>query len=171
MTVLEQAGWPLSSLDAFAVCVGPGSFTGLRIGIASMQGLASAWQKPLVGVSGLDALARCVAAEAPGPVVAWVDAWRGEVYAARYVDGAAVGPAVVERPDAWLTRTATDDAAARPTTWVGDGAGTYRDLIVSARGAHARVPDPASPPLAPTLRLVTSTLKLLRWVPALALSA
>ena len=57
MTLLERSGIALPEIDAFAVATGPGSFTGLRIGIATMQGLAFAMEKPLIGVSGFDALA------------------------------------------------------------------------------------------------------------------
>src|SRR5688572_22479140 len=57
MSLLEHAGIALPDIDVFAVATGPGSFTGLRIGIATMQGLAFAASKPLVGVSGFDALA------------------------------------------------------------------------------------------------------------------
>src|SRR5688572_24887341 len=61
MTLLEAAGIVLRDVDVFAVTTGPGSFTGLRIGIATMQGLAFAEGRPLIGVSGLDALDRVAA--------------------------------------------------------------------------------------------------------------
>src|SRR5688500_16230868 len=58
MMLLDAAGVQLQDIDIFAVATGPGSFTGLRIGIATMQGLAFAAGKPLIGVSAFDALAR-----------------------------------------------------------------------------------------------------------------
>ena len=54
---LAEAGQPLSAIDLLAVASGPGAFTGLRIGMAAMQGLALVTGRPVVGVSGLDALA------------------------------------------------------------------------------------------------------------------
>ena len=60
MALLEHERLALAEIDAFAVATGPGSFTGLRIGIATMQGLAFATGKPLIGVSGFDALAHVV---------------------------------------------------------------------------------------------------------------
>lgn len=151
MALLADVDWPLSSIEAFVVCVGPGSFTGLRIGIASMQGLASAWRKPLVGISGLDALARCAALAGARPrrVHTWVDAWRGEVYAAHYVDGVQVEPPVVAQPavliDQWVRLS---QGHAVDATWIGDGAGTFRDLVVARLGSSATVWDPPSPALA-----------------------
>src|SRR5437773_553078 len=58
--LLERARVSLDEIDIYAVSTGPGSFTGLRIGIATMQGLAMAAGKPLIGVSALDALASVV---------------------------------------------------------------------------------------------------------------
>src|SRR5690349_7694128 len=80
MTALERARLTLTDVDLFAVATGPGSFTGLRVGIATMQGLALAAGRPLIGVSVLDALAQSAAgvAGAGMRVATWVDAWRGE---------------------------------------------------------------------------------------------
>jgi tRNA threonylcarbamoyladenosine biosynthesis protein TsaB len=140
MALLAHAGVTLPEIDVYAVATGPGSFTGLRVGIAAMQGLAFAGHRPLVGVSALDALA--LVADAPR-VVAWIDAWRGEVYSARYETGRAIEPPVVARPQDVLA--ALDE---RPTRFIGDGAGTYRTLIERTRGHRAGIADPVSPPLA-----------------------
>src|SRR5687768_4095576 len=88
-SLLEHAGVELREVDAFAVATGPGSFTGLRIGIATMQGLAVAMGKPLIGVSAFDALATMAGESTPhgGRIATWIDAWRGEVYAALYENG------------------------------------------------------------------------------------
>jgi tRNA threonylcarbamoyladenosine biosynthesis protein TsaB len=83
---LADLGAPWLTVDVFAVASGPGSFTGLRIGIATMQGLAFVTGRPVVGVSALEALAQLASATAaPGTIVApWIDAQRGEVFSALY---------------------------------------------------------------------------------------
>ncbi len=80
---LERLGLRARDLDGFAVTVGPGSFTGLRVGMSSVQGLALAAGKPCVGVVSLDLLGRAAAGRAP-TVAALVDAQRGEVFAGVY---------------------------------------------------------------------------------------
>lgn len=130
--LLDQAGRRFADLDGLAVAVGPGSFTGLRIGIASMQGLAVTLGRPLVGVSGLDALALAGADQGARRVATWVDAWRGEVYAAAYDDGLAAGEPTVDRPDLLLPGLGLDPAA--PRIVLGDGALAYRDLIEASAG-------------------------------------
>src|SRR5438552_10376824 len=83
---LADLGAPWPTVDLFAVASGPGSFTGLRIGIATMQGLAMVTGRPVLGVSALEALAQLVsAAVGPGTLIApWIDAQRGEVFSALY---------------------------------------------------------------------------------------
>jgi tRNA threonylcarbamoyladenosine biosynthesis protein TsaB len=138
--LLERAGLALDDIEAYAVGTGPGSFTGLRVGIATMQGLATATDRPLYGVSALDALARIAAAPR---VATWVDAWRGEVFAALYENGCEVTPATVTRPEVALGRL-TD----RETLFIGDGAALYGDVIRRVLGERARVAAPVAPMLA-----------------------
>jgi tRNA threonylcarbamoyladenosine biosynthesis protein TsaB len=146
ISLLDRAGVVLSDIDAFAVATGPGSFTGLRIGIATMQGLAFAERKPLIGVSGFDALARI---GGDTRVAAWVDAWRGEVFAALYEDGGEVIAPVVARPDVLL-----ESIRSRPTLFIGDGAAVHGDIIRRTMGELARIADPAAPPIAGTIAIL-----------------
>lgn len=81
--VCAHAGIALSEVDAIAVDIGPGLFTGLRVGIATANGLAQALGKPMIGVSSLDLLAHAYR-HAGNDLVSVIDARRGEVYAARY---------------------------------------------------------------------------------------
>jgi len=138
MNVLDRAGVSLGQVDVFAVATGPGSFTGLRIGIATMQGLAFAAGKPLIGVSALDALAQVAQSESTGHRIAtWVDAWRGEVYAALYEGGREIESPVVARPEDVLARL-----GGTPTLFTGDGAKSYQQKIVGAMGRIATNPTP-----------------------------
>jgi tRNA threonylcarbamoyladenosine biosynthesis protein TsaB len=146
ISLLDRAGVALSDIDAFAVATGPGSFTGLRIGIATMQGLAFAERKPLIGVSGFDALARMAG---DTRVATWVDAWRGEVFAALYEDGGEVIAPVVARPDVLL-----ESIRSRPTLFIGDGAAIHSGIIRRTMGELARIADPAAPPMAGTIAIL-----------------
>jgi tRNA threonylcarbamoyladenosine biosynthesis protein TsaB len=134
MAAIEQARLALPDVDVFAVATGPGSFTGLRVGIATMQGLALAASRPLVGVSALDALARAAAdgGGIDGFTATWVDAWRGEVYAALYDGVFDIEQVSVERPEQILERR-----AGVPTLFIGDGVAVHRDAIVRVLGSHA----------------------------------
>lgn len=82
-TVIKLSGLTVSELDGFAVTRGPGTFTGVRIGISSVKGLAVATNKPIVGVSSLDVLAM-QASYSSYLICPLLDARRGEVYSARY---------------------------------------------------------------------------------------
>lgn len=94
---LEQAGKGYGDLDAVAVSIGPGSFTGVRVGVATARGLALALDIPAIGVTTLEALAEEARTALPNrPVLAAIDARRNEIYAALYdSDGARqAGPTV-----------------------------------------------------------------------------
>ena len=80
-SLLEQTGWNLGSIDCFASAAGPGSFTGVRVGLAAAKGLAEAAGKPIVAVSNLEAIALLGRQELRAPLI---DAKRGEIYAALY---------------------------------------------------------------------------------------
>jgi tRNA threonylcarbamoyladenosine biosynthesis protein TsaB len=160
--ILDLSAVALEEVDAFAVSTGPGSFTGLRIGIATMQGLAFGRGKPLIGVSGLTAL-RAVASPAflGSRIATWVDAWRGDVYAALFEDGREIGEPVVAKPSALLDDLARREGApytlmANDITFIGDGAETYRDLILSQLGHAARLADPTVPLLAAVIAMLAT---------------
>lgn len=155
LQLLDVQRLRLADIDLFAVASGPGSFTGLRIGIAAMQGLALANGKPLAGVSALDATHHAVgsfispqASALSAPRVAvWMDAGRGQVFSAVYVSGAAVESALVDKPGDILARWKRE--ASRPDVFAGDGAVSYRELINASR-PDAHVIDTV-PPLAPSV--------------------
>jgi tRNA threonylcarbamoyl adenosine modification protein YeaZ len=81
---LAQAAWTRHTLDRIAVGVGPGSFTGIRVGIALGQGIALGLGRPLVGVISLQAMARAVPVSISGLRCPLLDARRGEVFVAAY---------------------------------------------------------------------------------------
>lgn len=121
----------LAELDGVAVDLGPGLFTGLRVGVATAQALCSALGLPAVGVSSLDALAH-PHRHRPGAVAAVVDARRGEVFWALYRGGVAAGEPSVAAPEqvaSALGATGEDVLA------VGDGAARYAELLEKAGAA------------------------------------
>jgi tRNA threonylcarbamoyladenosine biosynthesis protein TsaB len=125
----DQAGVSIAAIECLAVAAGPGSFTGLRIGIATMQGLAMARDLRIVPVSTLEAVAAAAPGE-PDRVAAWIDAHRGEVFAQVFVRSAggmvpAVEP-IAAAPPAVLGAHADALQGAR---FHGDGAIRYAEAI------------------------------------------
>ena len=127
--VLRRSGGGWSDVDRIAVGLGPGTFTGLRIGVATAQGLARAGDKPLVGVSTLRSLALGASqkAGASQTVMAIIDARRGEAFAA----SAQLAPSVLT-PEALAAEVARHTAVAGSPLAVGDGAIKFRAILESA---------------------------------------
>lgn len=124
--VLARAGAAWPDVDRIAVGIGPGTFTGLRIGIATAHALSRARRLPLVGVSTLAALALPAADGAPGQdVLAVLDARRGEAFTAGWTSGTTPGRHPPSLPPAVLAPDALEAAAAQLGPGglaVGDGA-------------------------------------------------
>jgi tRNA threonylcarbamoyladenosine biosynthesis protein TsaB len=131
--VLAQCEVPLSGIEVVVVDVGPGLFTGLRVGVATAQGLAQGLGIGVVAVSSLEVLAaQALAGGWPGAVLAVVDARRGEVFTAAYEGGGDVPsellPPALRSPSDLAAAAYEARSAARSTTdvlAVGDGARRY----------------------------------------------
>ena len=149
-------------IDLYGVAVGPGSFTGLRIGIATIQGFAFACGRPVVGVSALDALVEAadgvVAAQIAegGLRAAWMDAQRGEVYGRLYRRHEGrwepLGEPAVNTPadmlEAWVPAL-----AGAPAEFVGDGAVAHAAALRELLPGRADVVQ-AVPPLAAAIAVI-----------------
>ena len=133
-TVIGKAGLKITQLDGFAVSIGPGSFTGLRIGISSIKGLAFSLNKPVVGVSSLETLAfQCK--QSPYLICSVIDARKQEVYFCRYRD--VKGGLKKEGPDRVAAPTEAVRGIREPCLFVGNGAKLYQELIVTELGELA----------------------------------
>jgi tRNA threonylcarbamoyladenosine biosynthesis protein TsaB len=133
LPLLERVVEDWSAVERLCVGVGPGGFTGLRLGIATARALSQALDLPLVPVSSLDVLA----APHSGTVAALIDARRGEVFAAVYEDGERTREPVAIDP------TTIAQQLAPGTLAVGDGAVRFREeleragMVVPAGGSDA----------------------------------
>jgi tRNA threonylcarbamoyladenosine biosynthesis protein TsaB len=138
LDLLRGAGVELAAVRGIAVTVGPGSFTGIRVGLATAQGLAAARGLPVYACDSLQARAATQRGGA-GPHAVVLDARRGQVYAALY-DVAAPVPAVLVPPFAAAPEVAAARLAAAAgdagLTLVGDGAGLLHEAL---RGTRLRV--------------------------------
>lgn len=139
--VLKAGGISRGEIAGIAVTRGPGSFTGLRVGIATAKGLAFGLGVRIVGVSSLRALASGVRGFS-GVLAAAVDAKKGQVYAAAYdADGEAVVPERAWEPEDFAREVA---ALGGPLLLTGSGAGAYADIFRTRLGdALAIAPEDA----------------------------
>lgn len=134
-----EAGVAFTDLDRIGVTVGPGSFTGLRVGLAFAKGLATALSVPCVGVTTLEAMAYGI----DGFAAAVLDARMGQVYIQVFADGVAL-----MAPDA----LGVGEAAARlaelysggPATLIGSGAPLLADALSGAKVLTPAAPDPVA---------------------------
>jgi tRNA threonylcarbamoyladenosine biosynthesis protein TsaB len=138
--VLRAARCELADIDAFAVAQGPGSFTGLRIGLSTVKALAFATGKPVVGVPTLEALAWRLPYCAY-PVCPILDAKKNEVYAGLYrtLEGQLE---VLEAPRAVAPATLAEDLRASVTgsiVFLGDAVAPYAPVLVDVLGVRARL--------------------------------
>ncbi|MCE1235294.1 MAG: tRNA (adenosine(37)-N6)-threonylcarbamoyltransferase complex dimerization subunit type 1 TsaB [Hyphomicrobiales bacterium] len=141
--LLGEANVALGEIDAFAATIGPGSFTGIRIGVAATRGFALAARKPSVGVSTLEALAAEARAAHPGRAVfAALDARKDEVYAQGFdAEGREIDRAVVTAP-----AKVAEAARAASALLVGSGAALV--------GAHAPDLEALAAPALPSIEIV-----------------
>ena len=126
--ILNSSKTKLNQIDGFVITTGPGSFTGLRVGMSLLKGLILATQKPFASVNTLDAYAETVQ---PGPyaICPVLDARKKEVYTALY--NSKNGLCVRETPDQAITPMELCDQIKKPTAFVGNGLVAYRELLSS----------------------------------------
>jgi tRNA threonylcarbamoyladenosine biosynthesis protein TsaB len=122
--LIQDQDMKISELDAIAVTLGPGSYTGLRVGLATAKGIAYALQKPLIGLSTLSALAAAAIQLAsksivpPYQIFSMIDARRMEVFGAVY--DASLSPILPEQALV-LDQTKWDSLIPQPTICIGNG--------------------------------------------------
>jgi tRNA threonylcarbamoyladenosine biosynthesis protein TsaB len=128
--VLRETRCPIESIDGWAISLGPGSFTGLRIGLSTVKGLAFATGKPVAGVSTLDVLASQIA-PTPYLICPILDARKKEVYTALYRYEEACSPKRLSPYQA----VKPEDLAQKikeQTIFIGDGVKTYREFLLNS---------------------------------------
>ena len=140
--VLQRAGTDFSSLSLVGVAVGPGSFTGLRIGISTAKGLVYGSDTPVVGVRTLEAAAyRVPGADSTTFICPMLDARKGEVYGALYRRTAGAFECLIDdcltAPESMVRRA--DALAKGPCVFVGPGAQAYAEVIERCAAGRALV--------------------------------
>ncbi len=145
--MLDDLGLAPQDLEAYAVGLGPGSFTGLRTGLAFVKGLAIANPRPTIGVPTLEVMALAAGAHV-GAVLPVIDARKGEVFTALFVsDGE--GEVKRESDDQAITPEGLAELAPGPVLVLGDGLSRFAEEIKSVLGDRATMaPESTWPPRA-----------------------
>jgi tRNA threonylcarbamoyladenosine biosynthesis protein TsaB len=132
---LDQAGLKLEDVDLFACASGPGSFTGLRIGLATLKGLAASLERPCIGIPTLHAVAH-----AAGPSVATValfPAGRGEVFAQMLSVSESESVTEMDSPAHLSPQKLVERYSSGNLRWAGGGSEAQRDFLASYAQAHS----------------------------------
>ena len=138
--LLENAGTKLENIDVLAVAQGPGSFTGVRIGVAAVKGLAWGADKPAVGVSTLEAMAYHLIDRTDGVICCSMDARRGEMYNAKFLsDGEKLTRLCPDRAVPLKTVMEEAEKEKKRYFFVGDGAELCYNAFLEA-GLEAQLP-------------------------------
>ncbi|MBV8682772.1 MAG: tRNA (adenosine(37)-N6)-threonylcarbamoyltransferase complex dimerization subunit type 1 TsaB [Caulobacteraceae bacterium] len=137
--VMAEVQAPFAAVDRIGVTVGPGSFTGLRVGLAFAKGLGLALGRPVVGVGVLHALAKAAAPQ--GPAAAAIDAGRGRVYLQLFESAEPVGAPEVLDLDEALAKLVQSFPAGE-FTLCGPGAAMLSPTWPAAQVVQAEAPDP-----------------------------
>lgn len=136
-TMLTTCGMDLADMDAFAVNIGPGSFTGLRIGVATIKGFAHALDKPIIGVSSLRTLAFNVLSY-QGIICPMIDARCEQCYSAIYRSDGHTMTTLMEDDALYVTELCEKlDAYKESVLFLGDGSLNYRDTVQKILGKKA----------------------------------
>ncbi len=134
-TALKESGLSLNDVNLFACSIGPGSFTGLRVGIATVEGLSFSLSRPVYGIPTLDALVSGFL-NLCEQVVPMIDAKGGDVYTAVYKGGEQVFPVGAVEPYGFI------NMIEGKALFLGDAVEVYRDVILQKFGSRARFLSP-----------------------------
>ena len=153
--MLAEKGLTIADCDAVCVSMGPGSYTGLRVGVSTAKGLCFGSGKPLIAVGTLDTLAAQASSAIPDPIeglkyiIPMVDARRMEVYTAVFEDGiqtTGTAPAIIDE------NSYADFLEKGPCLFIGDGAGKCADVIKHPNAHFCQCWPKASAMLAPAVK-------------------
>lgn len=166
-SVLKDGGIQLTDVDLFAVAIGPGSFTGLRIGLATVKGLAFTLERPCIGIPTLEAVAH--SAGTCEHVVAALPAGRGEVFAQMFRVSSDTVVALDKASHISPTQLLDKYTTFNEICWCGEGANLHRDRIREWAENNQRLFLTEASATADTWRLVSAPSSLATNVAALAL--
>ena len=139
---LKRTGLAVQAVDLFAAVVGPGSFTGVRIGVSTVKGLAHGAGKPCAGVNALEALAAGIP-QTDALICPIQDARAGQVYGAAFQSGMPPVRVLADRAaklDQYLCDVLTQAGENQKLLFVGDGVAPYQSALTEALGSRAVFP-------------------------------